>query len=74
MQGSVILPVSANPKGNAKGYMHVAQLAFSEEAYPGQGVYLSDALLLLEQRGLDEFTGTAITERPSAALQELSTF
>ena len=53
--------------------MHVAQLAFSEEAYPGQGVYLSDALLMLEQRGLDEFTGTAIIVRPSALLQILST-
>ena len=51
------LTFQRQPKGNANGHMHIAMLAFSEEAYLGQGVYLSDALLMLEQRGLDEFTG-----------------
>ena len=54
--------------------MHIAMLAFSEEAYPGQGVYLSDALLLLEQRGIEEFEGQVIFVRPVAAMQDLSYF
>ena len=61
------------PTGNAKGHMHITQLAFMEDAYPGQGVYLSDAILILEQRGLQDIMN-GLTVRPISAGRDLSLF
>lgn len=44
------LTFQRQPSGNSKGRLHVAMLSYSEDSYPGKGVYLSDAIILLEQR------------------------
>ena len=67
-----LLTFQRQPRGSAKGKMHITQLSFAESGYPGQGVYLGDAILILEQRGLQDLSNTTITVRPCAAGADLS--
>jgi hypothetical protein len=67
------LTFQRQPKGTCKGHMHITMLMFTEDSFPGNGVYLQDALMMLEQRGLEEFDHV-ITVRPQTASQDLSCF
>ena len=67
------LTFQRHPSGSSKGCVHVAMLSYAEDAYPGKGVYLSDAAILLEQRGLEDLDHR-ISLRPESARVDLSCF
>ena len=61
------------PKGTSRGRMHVAMLAFSEDSYPGKGVHLADALMILKHQHHD-LDSQAISVRPRTVGLDLANF
>ena len=60
------------PKTSAKGHTHIAMLGYQEEAYPGNGIYVVDAITLLELQAAD-LSSHVVRLRPRGE-GELGTF
>ena len=60
------------PKGGAKGHVHIAMLDFGEDAYPGSGAYVSDAITMLQCQHAD--LGSRVRIAPTSAQAQLGCF
>ena len=61
-----------SPKGGAKGHVHIAMLDFGEDAYPGSGAYVSDAITMLQCQHAD--LGSRVCIAPTSAQAQLGCF
>ena len=52
------------PKSSKKGQIHVSMLACTTDAYPANGSYLADAIMLLETQGWAEVESKTVEVRP----------
>ena len=52
------------PKSSKKGHIHVSMLACTADAYPANGLFLADAIVLLEAQGWAGLESKAIEVRP----------
>ncbi len=62
------------PRTSSNGTLHVCMLSFNEEAYPGNGIYLADAAVLLEKTAIGVLLAKRIELRPRSPMAELATF
>ena len=62
-----------HPKGPAKGHAHVVMLDFGEDAYPGSGAYVEDAITLLQLRH-GAIGASSVRLMPKSASGDLSVF
>ena len=61
------------PRGSVKSYIHVSFLSYSAASYPGKGIYLTDAFVMLQASSLLALLGKTIQIRPRV-VQVLSSF
>ena len=60
------------PTGDAKGHAHVVMLDFGENAYPGGGAYVADAITMLQCQHAD--LGRGVRVAPKSAQANLGCF
>ncbi len=62
------------PTTNMSGALHVAVLRFDPGGYPGKGVYMEDAMVLLSTTAVGVLFSRKVQVRPSSASCDLSCF
>ncbi len=62
------------PRASSNGTVHVCMLNFNEESYPGSGIYLADAAVLLEKTAVGVLLAKRIELRPHSAMADLAAF
>ena len=73
MQRSGYVNMMTVPTKSRKGPVHVCFLAYNPESYPGRGMYLEDALTLLESTPMATLLSKVLEIRPKSG-QTLNTF
>ena len=51
------------PRTNANGHAHISMRGYREDAYPGNGIYVVDAITLLEHKA-DDLSSHVVRLRP----------
>ena len=73
MQRTGYVNMMTVPTTSRKGLLHVCFLAYNPESYPGRGMYLEDALTLLESTAMPTLLSKVLELRPKSG-QTLNTF